>query len=98
MHLGLGSIPDEVDRVDARTTGENLRHLLHAVAGRVEHVHFDIGADAVEEFLIIKDTGRQEDDLLAGGRCVVYRQGIEQRLVAGGGVRFARRCIGRCVS
>ncbi|TKS62630.1 MAG: hypothetical protein EWM73_02282 [Nitrospira sp.] len=98
MHLGLGPFADQVDCVDARTTGENLRHLLHAVTGRVEHDHFDVGADAVEELLVLADTGGQEDDLLAGGGCIVHRQGIEQRLVASGGLRFARRRIGRAVS
>ena len=91
MHLGFGAIADQMDCVDARTTGENLRHLLHAVAGRVKHEHFDVGADAVEELLVVEDARGQEHDLLAGGRCIVCRQGIEQRLVACGGLRFARR-------
>ena len=49
MHLGFGAIADEVDRIDARSAGEDLRHLGHAVAGRVEYMYLDVGADAVEE-------------------------------------------------
>ena len=97
MHLGFCAIADQVDRIDARTTGENLRHLRHAVAGRVEHVHFDVGADAVEELLVVEDAGGDEHNLLAGGRYIVRRQGIEEHLI-GSGWRFAGWCVGRAVS
>ena len=97
VHFGFGAITDQVDRIDARATGERLRHLFDAVAGRVEHMHFDVGADAVEQLLVVADAGGQKQDLLAGGRCVVHRQGIEQRLVAGGELRFACWCYRRVV-
>ena len=96
MHLGFGAIADQMDCVDARTAGENLRHLLHAVAGRVKHEDFDVGADAVEELLVVEDAGGEERDLLAGGRCIVCRQGIEEPLI-GRGWRFAGWCSGRAV-
>ena len=98
MHLGLGAIADEVDRIDARSAGEDLRHLGHAVAGRIEYVYFDVGADAVEELLVVENAGGQEHDLLAGNRGIVRRQGIEQRHVPGSGLRFARRGSGCRVS
>ena len=93
----LGSVGDDMHCVDAGPTSEGLRHLLHAVAGWIEDNHFNVGADAVEQLLVVADTGGQEQDLLAGDRGIVHRQGIEQRLVAGGGLRFARRGSGRVI-
>ena len=99
MHLGFGPFADQVDCVDARTTSENLRHLRHAIAGRVEHVHFDVGTDTVEQLLIFVNAGGDEEDFLTHGARIVHREGIEQGLVTtGGGLWFARRRSGHVVS
>ena len=96
MHLGFGAITNQVDRIDARTARKNLCHLGYAVTGRVEHVHFDVGADAVEELLVVADARGQKHDFLAGSRCIKRRQGIEESLVAGRrSGRFSGRRSGR---
>ena len=66
MHLGLGAITNQVDRINVCAAGEDLRHLLHAVARGIEDMHFDVGADSIEELLVLSDTGGDKYNFLAG--------------------------------
>ena len=71
------TVGNQMYGIDAGAIGERLSDVFYAVARRVQHEHFHVGADAIEEFLVVANAGREEQDFLSGSRLIVGRQRIE---------------------
>ena len=84
---------DQVDRIDRRMAFQGVQHLLQAIAGMVQHHHFDAVAHAGHQLLQIGDIVFDKNDLMT--RLFARRWRYRGRYLDLGSGFFRRCALGR---
>ncbi len=93
FYLAGGAVRNQVDRIDRRMAFQGVQHLLQAVAGMVQHHHFDAVAHAGHQLLQIGNIIFDKNDLMT--RLFARRWRYRRRYLDLGSGFFGRGALGR---